>query len=132
MVSVDDTAIGDVNFVELVVGVVPSVVKKMLEPAVVSARLTVCTEVKLPPAGENIGVAAAGRLMVNAPAPTALVVKPVAVAIALIVSVAPTVIAPVYGVEEVVGVEPSAWSRQTYRRSRRRSWCQRSSPSART
>ena len=57
--------------------------------------LTVCGVVKVPAATENVGVAAGGRLIVKVAFPTALCVKPEAVAIALIVVVLPTVMAPV-------------------------------------
>jgi hypothetical protein len=63
--------------------------------------------VKVPPAGEKVGVAAAGRLMVKAPLATALVLKPEAMAIALMVVVAATEIGEEYFVEAIVGVEPS-------------------------
>ncbi len=55
-----------------------------------------------------MGVAAVGSvmLMVYAAVATALVVKPLAVAIALMVWVALTVIGPEYTAEAVVGVEP--------------------------
>ena len=50
---------------------------------------------------------AAGRVIVYAPVATALLPLPVAVARALIVSVADTVIGPLYTMEFVVGVLPS-------------------------
>ena len=61
----------------------------------------------MPATGENTGVAAGGRLIVNVPLATALCVLPEAVAMALIVVVLPTVIAPAYRVELTVGVVPS-------------------------
>jgi hypothetical protein len=108
IVSVLFTAIGAVYRVELVVGVLPSVVKKTLAPAVVSASATVCTVVYVPGAGENVGVSTGGWLIVYAPVPTALVVKPVAVAIALMVSAALTLMGAVKCVEDIVGVLPSS------------------------
>jgi hypothetical protein len=70
--------------------------------------VTLCAELYVPAAGENVGVAAADAPeMVYVAVPTALVVKPLAVAIALIVSVELTVIGPLYTVEDVVGVLPS-------------------------
>ena len=68
--------------------------------------VTVTEEVKVPPPGLSAGVAA-GTWIVYVPLATALVVYPDATAIALIVCVVATVIGPVYGVEDVVGVLPS-------------------------
>jgi hypothetical protein len=68
--------------------------------------VTICTEVYDPGPGENVGVAV-GRLITYAALPTSLLLNPVTTAIALIVSEADTVTGPLYGVELVVGVEPS-------------------------
>ena len=57
--------------------------------------------------GENAAAGAGGRLIVYEAIASALVVYPLAVAMALTVSVLLTVIGPVYFVEAVVGVEPS-------------------------
>ena len=63
----------------------------MLAPGLASEIVTLCVAVNVPGAGENAGVAAGGRLIVKVPEATALVVAPVAVAIALMVDVALTV-----------------------------------------
>ena len=59
----------------------------------------------MPLAGLSTGVAA-GTWIVYVALATALVVYPDATAIALIVCVVVTVIGPVYGVDDVVGVLP--------------------------
>ena len=79
----------------------------MVAPVVESEIVTVCAEVKVPAAGETVGVAAAGALIVYVAVATALFVYPLAAAMALMVSVEDTVIAAVYIVELVVGVVPS-------------------------
>src|ERR1700675_790974 len=86
--------------VEEVVGVLPSVVKKIVAPVVASERVTDCVVLYVPGAGLKPGVAAA-VWMVYVPLATALVLKPAAVAMALIVVVLLTGMAPLYGVEEV-------------------------------
>ena len=68
--------------------------------------VTDCAEVYVPPTGLNVGVAAGGAI-VYAPVATALLVKPLSTAMALIVSELETEIAVVYWVEDVVGVELS-------------------------
>ncbi len=80
----------------------------MVAPVVASLIVTDVGPVMTPAAGLITGVEAAGLpgFTVYVPVVVALVVKPVATAIALIVVVELTVIAPVYGVEAVVGVEP--------------------------
>jgi hypothetical protein len=65
--------------------------------------VTGCAVVYVPATGENVGVAA---VIVYVALPTALCVKPVATAMASIVSVLLTVIGPVYFVDPVVGVVP--------------------------
>ena len=60
----------------------------------------------MPLAGLSTGVAA-GTWIVYVALATALVVYPDATAIALIVCVVVTVMGPLYGVEDVVGVLPS-------------------------
>ena len=67
--------------------------------------VTDCVEVNVPAAGEKVGVAAGGVMVYFAVA-TALFVVPVATAMASSVSVALTEIAPVYLVDELVGVAP--------------------------
>ena len=71
-----------------------------------SVSVTVTEEVKVPPLGLSAGVAA-GTWIVYVPLATALVVYPDATAIALIVCVVVTVMEPLYGAEDVVGVLPS-------------------------
>lgn len=66
IVCVAFTAIAVVNLVLAVVGVVPSVVKKMDAPGVLSEMVTDCAELYVPATGENVGVAAGGG-----PAPAA-------------------------------------------------------------
>jgi hypothetical protein len=68
--------------------------------------VTVCAVVYVPVPGEITGVAAGGRLMVYVPLATLLLKNPFAAAIAIIVCVAFTGMADVYGVELVVGVVP--------------------------
>ena len=80
----------------------------MAAAGVVSDSVTLCAAVNVPAPGENVGAAAGGRLMVNVPEATALVLNPLATAIALIVVVVPTLMAAVYFDEEVVGVDPSS------------------------
>ena len=77
-----------------------------MAPVVASERVTDCVALYVPGAGLKPGVAAA-VCMVKVPLATALVLKPEAVAIALIVVVLLTGIAALYTVEEVVGVLPS-------------------------
>jgi hypothetical protein len=105
IVVLELTEIGVANLVEAVVGVEPSVVKKMDAPAVVSLRVTDCVVVYVPAAGENVGVAAGG-VIVYAAVATALCEKPVASAMALTVVLELTVIGAVYFVDDVVGVAP--------------------------
>jgi hypothetical protein len=66
----------------------------MVAPEVASLSVTLVVEAYVPAAGENVGVAALGSEMVYVALPTELVVKPLAVAIALIVCVALTEIGP--------------------------------------
>jgi hypothetical protein len=72
---------------------------------VLSEIVTATEEVNVPPPGLSAGVAADTWIVYVALA-TALVVYPGAAAIALTVVVCVTVIGPVYGVDEVVGVLP--------------------------
>jgi hypothetical protein len=67
----------------------------MVAPEVASLMVTVCALVKLPAAGENVGVAAVAPelLMVYVALATALLVSPEATAMASMVSVEETVIA---------------------------------------
>jgi hypothetical protein len=67
--------------------------------------VTLWVDVYVPAAGEITGVPA-GRLMVNAAEATALFENPVATAIASMVSVDETVIAPLYRVDDAVGIVP--------------------------
>ena len=59
MVSLLFTVIADIHRGDDVVGVVPSVVQYMVAPAVASLIVTICTDVYVPAAGENVGVATA-------------------------------------------------------------------------
>jgi hypothetical protein len=78
----------------------------MIAEGVVVLIVTVCTEVYVPATGLKVGVAAAARLMVKAAVATALFEYPVATAIAFSVSVAETLIGPLFTAELVVGVAP--------------------------
>jgi hypothetical protein len=69
--------------------------------------VTVCAAVNEPPAGEMAGVATIGVVNVKLADASALLLSPLAAAIALIVSVEDTEIAAEYLVEDVVGVLPS-------------------------
>jgi hypothetical protein len=60
----------------------------------------------MPIAGEKTGAFAVGSTMVNVPVATSLLVRPKATARASTVVVADNVIAPVYLVDEAVGVVP--------------------------
>ena len=89
------------------VGVEPSVVNLIDDPAVVVLIVTVCTAVYVPATGLNVGVAT-GRVIVYAAEATALSVEPDLKAIAFNVSVTPTDTAALYKVPTVeVGVLPS-------------------------
>jgi hypothetical protein len=71
--------------------------------------VTDCAVVKVPAAGENVGVAtkgSAGPIVYVADA-TPLLVSPGAAAIASNISVELTIIGPVYAAEDVVGTVPS-------------------------
>jgi hypothetical protein len=81
----------------------------MVAPALASESVTLCAEVYVPAAGENVGGAAAtGRLMVYAAEATLLFVSPASTAMALTVVVLVTGIAALYFVEAVVGADPSS------------------------
>jgi hypothetical protein len=75
---------------------------------VVSESVTDCAELNVPGAGEKVGVAATGILIVYVPVATALLAKPEATAIALIVVVDETAmgVEDEYSVDAVVGVDP--------------------------
>jgi tetrahydromethanopterin S-methyltransferase subunit D len=75
-------------------------------PAAASVRVTVGGCVKVPEGSENAG-GAAGRKRVKTPLEMALVLKPGAVAMALIVVVEEMLIGEEYGVDPVVGFVPS-------------------------
>lgn len=77
----------------------------MVAPETESEIVTAWALLYVPPAGENVGVGA-GEAIVYVAVLTEDCVCPDAVAIALIVVVAVTVIGPPYCVEEVVGVVP--------------------------
>jgi len=77
----------------------------MVAPEVASLIVTVCAMVYVPPKGVKVGVGREGAI-VYADVAAALLVYPAFTAIAVSVSVALTVIAPVYAVEDVVGVVP--------------------------
>ena len=107
-VCVAPTVIGVAYTVPTVeVGVLPSIVYRMDDPAVVVLIVTVCTLVYVPATGLNVGVAT-GRVMVYSAEATALSVDPDLNAIAFKVWVAPTDTAALYKVPTVeVGVLPS-------------------------
>jgi hypothetical protein len=72
----------------------------------VSDNVTDCAEVYVPGSGLKVGVAVVVRLMVYVPLATALLLKPVAIAMASMVVVAFTGIGELYTVELAVGVVP--------------------------
>ncbi len=77
----------------------------MAAPVVVSARVTVCAVVKVPPLGEIVGAFGGGILMVKVAVVT-LLLAPLRMAIAFTVVVADSWNGAVYWVEEAVGVLP--------------------------
>ena len=90
------------------VGVLPSVVYRIDDPAVAELSATVCTLVYVPATGLNVGVATTGKLIVYSAEATALSLEPDLKAIAFSVSVTPTDTAALYRVPTVeVGVLPS-------------------------
>jgi hypothetical protein len=98
--------IGVVYCVDDAVGVVPSVVKWMVAPAVVVLMDTTVPETTAPAPGLNVGVAATGRI-VYIPDRTAEGAKPAAMTTALIVVGAVMAIGVVYCVDDGVGSVPS-------------------------
>lgn len=68
--------------------------------------LTVCAVAKVPPAGENIGVAGAAAVLMVYVAVVTLDDRPSLMAMALMVVELLTVIAEVYFVDDAEGVEP--------------------------
>jgi hypothetical protein len=108
IVVVDETAIAPVYTVPVVeVGVEPSVVYRMLAPDVDVESVTLWPLVYVPGNGLNVGSDTV-PVIVYVPVATAESAHPARYAIALIVVVADTAIAPVYNVPDVdVGVEPS-------------------------
>jgi hypothetical protein len=105
-VRVLGTLIGPLYRVEEAVGVEPSTVYRMVEPAVAVEIVTVCAVAYCPPAGLNVGVATGVAITYDAVA-TAEVVDPALSPIAFTVVLAEMLIGPLYRVEDAVGVEPS-------------------------